>query len=222
MQELKNKIKEVFGEFYNYTDAGHRFDHIEKVMSNVEWFAEQLCWSKYIPLALIAAGAHDIFSTVEDRDIHHEKAYSWILENKDLLMGNFPEYVKTEEDVKTVAFGALEHRSSFPLRTYYSPVSELVSAADRGIVTASVGSYFDRSYLYARSSAGKSVEDSIEHSIEHIKGKFGRGMNNHVAVPIWYKLLFQDVLQKRTEAILSMTGDYFTPEKLRELESLCK
>lgn len=222
MQELKNKIKVVFGEFYNFTDAGHRFDHIETVMSNVEWFTEQLCWGKYLPLSLIAAGAHDIFSTVEDRDVHHEKAYSWILENGKQLMVDFPEYVKTDDDVKTIAFAALEHRSSFPLRTYYSPVSELVSAADRGIVTANVGSYFERSYLYARSSAGKSVEDSIEHAIEHIKEKFGRGMNNHVAVPIWYKLLFQDVLQKRTMAIMTTTSEYFTPEKLRELESLCK
>ncbi|MGL5397207.1 MAG: hypothetical protein ACRDBQ_18320 [Shewanella sp.] len=190
-------------------------------MSNVEWFAEQLNWGKYVPLALIGAGVHDIYSTVENRAEHHRLAYDWVLNNSGFLRDTFPEIIRREEDVLCVAFAALEHRSSYEYRTYYSPVSELVSAADRGIVTVEVGSYFDRSYLYARTSANKNVADSVIHSIEHIKEKFGHGMANNVAVPIWYKLLFQDVLYQRTKNILATNSSYFTTDKLHELECLC-
>lgn len=213
IRKLTEKVIRHFYEFYRYTDSAHRIDHIRSVISNVIRICYQQGWQEHIKLAIIAAGAHDIFSTKELRAEHHLKGFNWVLDNKPVMMRK---YKLTYDECYTVAAAVLEHRGSFK-GNYHSIVSEIVAAADRGIPSKDeVNNYLSRSYLYARDH-GKSVSDAKFHAVNHIQDKFGR--NAYAKVPDWYNTMFAKQIAERTEVIDYLDIDIFTPEMVEELES---
>ncbi|QVW28775.1 hypothetical protein pEaSNUABM8_00278 [Erwinia phage pEa_SNUABM_8] len=217
VRKLHDRLIKHFYDFYRYTDSAHRIDHIRSVMSNVIRICYMQGWQEHLKLALIAAAAHDIFSTKEHRTDHHIKAFTWIMDNKPVMMRK---YKLNYEECYTVAYAAMEHRGSFK-GNYNSIVSEIVAAADRGIPSKEdVVSYLSRSYLYARDSQCKSITDAKFHAVNHIQDKFGR--NAYAKVPDWYGEIFAAQLAERLEIIEHLDIDFFTAEMVEELEQRLK
>ncbi|QVW55221.1 hypothetical protein pEaSNUABM29_00181 [Erwinia phage pEa_SNUABM_29] len=210
---LWEKLLRQFRDFYYYTDAAHRIDHIQAVKSNAIRIAYMLGKPEHLKLALIAIAAHDIFSTKEDRASHHIKAYNWVLDNKPVLKRK---YKLTDEDCLTIAHAVLEHRSSHK-GNYNGIVSEIVAAADRGIPSVDdVTNYMHRSYLFAREH-NKNITDSKFHAIRHVQDKFGR--NGKSNVPEWYNVMFAERILERRDFVEQLDTDYFTREIIDDLES---
>lgn len=210
---LRLKVRTYFKEFYKKTDSAHRIDHIDSVITNTIRICHLMDWQEHLPLAIVAAGLHDIYSTTEFRADHHIRAFTWAMDNKAKLKRRFK---MTDDDVMTVAYAALEHRGSYKGERYNGIVSEILAAADRGIPsTEEVSNYAGRSYLYARSH-GKSSTDAKFHAIRHIQDKFGR--NGYGRVPDWYGVLFAERLEKRLELIESLDIDFFDAAFTQELE----
>lgn len=213
VQKLTEKVIRHFYDFYRYTDSAHRIGHIRTVISNVIRICYMQGWQEHLKLAIIAAGAHDIFSTKELRAEHHIKAFNWVLDNKPTMVRK---YKLTLDDCYTIAYATLEHRGSFK-GNYNSIISEIVAAADRGIPSKEdVLDYISRSYLFARDSQGKNIVNAKFHAVSHIKDKFGR--NAYSKVPDWYREMFAAELAARAEIIESLDIDYFTDELVEELE----
>jgi len=214
LSALREKLKKYFKPFYLKTDSAHRLDHIDSVMSNAIRICHLMEWQEHLPLAIVAIGIHDIYSTTELRSRHHILAFNWVYDNAAVLEHKFG---LTKKDIEIVAYAVLEHRGSYTGANYNGIISEIVAAADRGIPsTDEVGNYLGRSYLYARSH-GKSSTDAKFHSITHIQEKFGR--NGYGRVPEWYGKLFAERLAKRLELIESLDISYYTPEFTAELEA---
>lgn len=213
VRKLTEKAIRHFYDFYRYTDSAHRIDHIRSVISNVIRICYMNGWEEHLKLSIIAAAAHDIYSTKELRSEHHIKAFNWILDNKPVMMRK---YKLTFDECYTVAYAAMEHRGSFK-GNYNGIVSEIVAAADRGIPSKDdVINYISRSYLYARDNQSKSISDSKFHAVNHIKDKFGA--NAYAKVPDWYGPMFAKQIAERTEIIENLDIDFFTPELVEELE----
>lgn len=210
---LSEKVIRHFYDFYRYTDSAHRIDHIRAVISNVIRLCYMQGWQEHLKLAIIAAGAHDIYSTKDLRAQHHIKGFNWVLDNAPVMMRK---YKLTNDDCYTIAYAVLEHRGSFKGQ-YNGIVSEIVAAADRGIPSVEdVLAYLSRSYLYARDNEGKSISNAKFHAVNHIQDKFGR--NAYSKVPDWYNRLFDDQLCKRTAVIETLDIGIFTPALIEELE----
>ncbi|QOC54714.1 hypothetical protein pSALSNUABM04_254 [Salmonella phage pSal-SNUABM-04] len=213
VRKLTEQVIRHFYDFYRYTDSAHRIDHIRSVISNVIRICYTNGWQEHLKLAIIAAGAHDIFSTKELRAEHHIKGFTWVLDNKPLLMRK---YKLTSDECYTIAYAVMEHRGSFK-GNYNSIVSEIVAAADRGIPSKDdVTNYISRSYLYARDNLEKSISNAKFHAVAHIQDKFGR--NAYAKVPDWYHEMFARELAERRDLIDMLDIDFFTPDLVEDLE----
>lgn len=213
VRKLTEKALRHFYDFYRYTDSAHRIDHIRGVISNVIRICYMNGWEEHLKLSIIAAAAHDIYSTKEFRSDHHIRGFNWVLNNRPIMERK---YKLTFDECYTIAYAVMEHRGSFK-GNYNSIVSEIVAAADRGIPSPDdVVNYISRSYLYARDNLGKSPADAKFHAVHHIQDKFGE--NAYAKVPDWYGSMFEKQLAERSEIINNLDITFFTPELVEELE----
>lgn len=124
---------ECFGDFYEEDDVEHGIKHVLDVYKramNIVIQQNYLNTSNFNNVNFkniaFAAIGHDIFSRT-DRDEHHTKAYDLIMRRSESICAAFG---LNPTDVKIIAMACKEHRAKFK-GTPYSPLSELISAADR-------------------------------------------------------------------------------------------
>lgn len=200
-------------EFYKQTDPAHRIDHIEWVMHNVFTIyttvelglLDDSRKEAIYRQALIAAAYHDIFS--HHRKMHHFMSFQYVMDNIELFVS---QYGLNKMQIYNVAYACMEHRGSWK-GPYHSLVSEIVAAADRGIPGEfNVTEALKRSYMFARTTAGKMEAEAMEHSVAHIKEKYGR--DGYGRVPDWYRHNWQMDLVLRHETVANLSLSDITPE----------
>ena len=104
-----------------------------------------------------------------------------------------------KKELKEVAFAVLQHRASFK-GEFYSPLSEVISSADRGL--PDLERVVKRSMKFNRGNA-QSV-------YEHIKRKYGK--SGYAKYPDVYQKLFKEEL-----AEFRCLADELTVERILEI-----
>lgn len=217
---LAKRLLEDVADFYKVTDPAHRIDHIEWVMANVLTIYNTIDLGVYddqkeaaFKLALIAAAYHDIYS--HERKFHHFMSFQYVMDNREALQ---EKYGLHKFQLVNVAYACMEHRGSWNA-PYRGLVSEIVAAADRGLPDEfDLKEALKRSYLYARTTGGKSVPDAQKHAVGHLKDKYGA--SGYGAVPDWYKAHFRDVLKARSELLESLRVDAIDPFMIYDWEKI--
>lgn len=174
-------------------DKAHGTDHIYNVLAD----AKKIKGSNLSVAETLAIIFHDAGNEV-DRDDHEKIGANYFME---IISG-----IKYTDTLK-VAHAIREHRASYKGK-FSSPVSELLSSADRG-KPDSLAYTLKRSYDYAVKH-GDNHEEAINHAIKHIKEKYSR--NGYARIPNMYKQYYKDILIKFWDEI-----DNFTPEQAKRM-----
>lgn len=208
-------------DFYLLTDPAHRIDHIEWVMANVFTIYNTVDLGlgaedqkeAIFRQALIAAAYHDIYS--HERKFHHFMSFQYVLDNPETFIDK---YQLNKIQMYNVAYACMEHRGSWK-GPYHSLVSEIVAAADRGLPSEfNIVEALKRSYLFARTTGGKTQVDSVVHAAEHLKDKYGK--KGYGRVPKWYTEYWREELHARSAAIEALTEKSIDPFMQYDWEQL--
>ena len=124
----KKEVIKHFEHFYKDVDQAHGLSHVLAVTNLALDFNSKLGLDISEYDIIVAGISHDIFSFTH-RNEHHTKARDYILQDT----GAIYEYVDNKEHI---AYAVGEHRGSYK-GEYTSLLSELISAADRGLPTLS-------------------------------------------------------------------------------------
>lgn len=178
--DIPQSIVDYVSPFYEQNDVAHRIDHAVEVTNlGVKLNAYLgMPYRRYVVIA--ACMSHDIGNAIGNRELHHESAYNHFIdyaENKQLI--DFPYLVNRSEMIE-IAYACLEHRASFKGEFSY-PLSEIVSAADRGYPS------FENLYrrLKKKDNFGYNTDKEI---CEHLKDKYTR--HGYMRMPDVYKDYF--------------------------------
>lgn len=127
----------------------------------------------------------------------------------------FKQIIESNEiELDTMISAIREHRASYK-GEFSSPISELLSSADRGN-PESLDDRITRSYNYAKEH-GKNDHDAWMHAIDHMKEKFGR--NGYQKLPKMYVDFFKNKIEKLWDDIDKLDYNYNHPcNKMREVE----
>lgn len=177
----KSILKDVLSFYYGFNSDSHGYKHIDEVFELSIKIKEKLNLDISDNLILIASYCHDMFSSL-NREQHHELAYRYILNTNIYFLNELD-----EQERYLVACAVREHRASYT-GEYTSILSEIISAADRGIPNEKkniIRAYQFASEKYLKydingkllkeSELLKSINrtDSIVTAIQHTKEKFG-------------------------------------------------
>ncbi len=124
IKEYKKLVIEHFKEFYKDVDEAHGLTHVTAVTNLALDFNSKLKLGLSEYDIVVAGISHDIFSYTH-RDEHHTKA-------KDYILQDTGEIYAMVDNKTQIAYAVGEHRGSFK-GEYTSKLSELISAADRGL-----------------------------------------------------------------------------------------
>lgn len=111
--------------YYGNDSSGHGFRHICDVLTLALLINEKHDLETNIEKIILASFVHDMFSS-SHRITHHLEAYTFVLSSKWRVF----EFL-SPEDKMDVAMAVKEHRASGD-GSYWSKLSLLISAADRG------------------------------------------------------------------------------------------
>jgi len=173
MQTFKNKVRDYYKHYYKNGDEAHLINHADDVCS----LALEINKEEDDKLVILASYLHDMFNA-DNRTIHNELAYEYVLEANDEFLQN----LKSEE-LKRVAHAVLEHRASFK-GEYYSSLSEIISSADRGL--PDLESVVVRSMRFNNGDA--------QDVYEHILDKYGT--KGYAKYPKVYQEIFKEQLKE--------------------------
>jgi len=173
MQTFKNKVRDYYKHYYKNGDEAHLINHADDVCS----LALEINKEEDDKLVILASYLHDMFNA-DNRAIHNELAYEYVLEANDEFLQN----LKSEE-LKRVAHAVLEHRASFK-GEYYSSLSEIISSADRGL--PDLESVVVRSMRFNNGDA--------QDVYEHILDKYGT--KGYAKYPKVYQEIFKEQLKE--------------------------
>ena len=183
---MRNTIREFFKGFYDKNDVAHQIDHADKVCDLAIEINESLEHPYKNQVVMIAAYAHDMYSTVEFRKIHHELAAHYVRCSNDEIIG-----LLSPIDRIKVADAVAQHRGSYT-GELSSKLSEVISAADRGI--PDLEEMIERSLKYNNGN--------LEKVHEHMKDKFGS--KGYAKYPELYEEYFGEVLNTMRKQIDSL------------------
>lgn len=176
-------VEYVYGE----SDAAHGPAHIYQVLGRY-----YKIYREYItPKVAIIIAFHDIGNLV-DRKKHHDIGADL---TKQCLTG-----LLSEEDLLDVVNAVKEHRASYT-GEFSSWFSEMISTCDRG-EPDNIYEVVKRSYIYARYKEKKEHMVAVEHTLEHVKNKYGR--NGYMKIPNTYMSYYGDKVEamyKEIEAL---------------------
>ena len=164
--EVREYISSKFGKVYLLNDAGHREKHFESVEKCGLEINERLDLGVDPFLIMLVAWFHDLFAW--KREVHHTLAQRWVEWGPDPVFK-----LLTSKEQEMVAHACGEHRATYK-GEYFSILSELGSAADRGNPNRTAEGYVERSVQY-NLAKGFSLEEAQVNAVEHIKKKVGRG-----------------------------------------------
>lgn len=135
-------IKEALSFYYELNDSeSHGYKHLDDVYELAMKIKNKLSLDIPDNLILITAYTHDMFSSI-NRDLHHVLGYKYILDTNVYFLNDL-----SISDRYLIAHAVKEHRASYK-GVYTSVLSELISAADRGIPDIINTVY--RSYKFAK------------------------------------------------------------------------
>ena len=181
MESYREKVRAYYESYYENGDEAHFIDHADDVC-DLALHINKTCDDK---LVILASYIHDSFNAT-NRAMHNELAYEYVLKAEDKFLKEL-----NKKELLDVAHAVLEHRASFK-GEFYSPLSELISSADRGLP--------DLDFIVVRSMKfNKENEEGVH---EHIKEKYGS--NGYAKYPKVYQEIFREELmafQKRADAL---------------------
>jgi len=173
MQTFKNRVRDYYKHYYENGDEAHLINHADDVCS----LALEINKEEDEKLVILASYLHDMFNA-DNRAIHNELAYEYVLEANDEFLKNL-----NREELKRVAHAVLEHRASFK-GEYYSSLSEIISSADRGL--PNLESVVVRSMRFNNGDA--------QNVYDHILDKYGT--KGYAKYPKVYQEIFKEPLEQ--------------------------
>ena len=189
MKKFREEVRAYYQPYYENSDEAHLIDHADAVC-DLALKINRECDEK---LVILAAYLHDMFNR-DNRARHNELAYEYVLKTDDKFLKTL-----SAEERKQVAHAVLEHRGSFKGK-FYSLLSEIISAADRGVP--------DLDFIVIRSM--KFNNANAQKVYEHISRKYG--MNGYAKYPNVYREMFSEEL-----AMFQRLADQLTVEKIEEI-----
>lgn len=179
-----------FKPYYDKNDAGHKIDHpLDVFMTaiDIDMTIKLRISSDEI---LAASFIHDMFVHLGRKD-HHELAYAFAKSE------DYPGKLELSPEAQIrVARAVLEHRASYT-GDFYSPLSELISSADRG--KPDFSKHIERA-LKNRSDRGEA--DPLAGAIAHIKEKYGTG--GYARYPEMYLKVYGELLDQQRSMLDKM------------------
>ncbi len=185
MKKFRESVRDHYQIYYRDGDEAHLIDHADAVcdlaLSINQTYDERL--------VILASYLHDTFNAT-NREMHHVLAYEYVLKAEDKFLNKV-----SQKELLEVAHAVLEHRASFR-GEYYSPLSAIISAADRGLP--------DLDFIVIRSM--RFNKGDVQDVYDHIKDKYGS--KGYAKYPEVYQAIFREELEAfhtRADA-LSMDG----------------
>lgn len=201
MENFRRDVREFYKEHYRDGDAAHLIDHADDVCD----LALKINTDLDEKLIILAAYLHDMFNAT-NRAIHNELAFEYVLKAQDKFLTQL-----SKDELHTVAHAVLEHRASFK-GEFYSKLSELISAADRGL--PNLEAIVVRSMKFNNANA-----DDV---YAHIKDKYGSG--GYAKYPDVYREIFKEELEAFQKLADGLTVDgvlaIWKRHKAKSLQSL--
>jgi len=171
MKNFKEEIREYVKQYYLKNDGAHQIDHADKVYNDFIYCMKELNKSMDLDMIAVIAYCHDMFSTIEHRKVHEQKAADWVLENHNNI-----DFLKkfNNSDIKIISDAIREHRASYKGR-FSSVYSELMNLADRG--NLELNNTLKRSFKYHYDRMDIINEENIDNAcnnvLSHMIEKFG-------------------------------------------------
>ena len=189
MKKFREEVRAYYAPYYENSDEAHLINHADNVC-DLALKINRECDEK---LVILASYLHDMFNR-DNRAKHNELAYKYVLTADDKFLK-----MLSGEERKQVAHAVLEHRASFKGK-FYSPLSEIISAADRGLP--------DLDFIVIRSM--KFNNGNARKVYAHISRKYGT--NGYAKYPDVYREIFSEELAK-----FRRLADELTVEKISEI-----
>ena len=165
--DIERLEKYFEGKFYTEENNSHGMDHVRGVYDLAKKMVETLNLNVGQDELLIACYLHDIYSSI-DRENHHEKGENHIWEYR-----GYHYFLKDMDNdvIVRIAKAIAEHRASYK-GEYWSELSEVLSAADRGAL--STHDTIRRSFAYTmEKNPDMKIQEVLLNVWRHMKGKFG-------------------------------------------------
>lgn len=198
---LRDEIRAFVAPFYAKNDAAHHIDHADMVCDlglelNQFMGLTRPKDKQEETLILLAAYFHDIYAI--HREEHHVLAFNFVDTSKDGPLG-----LVSPSDKYKVARACLEHRASFK-GLFFSPLSELISSADRGKPDLDHIKQRSRLFYLSRHAKGTPEDEALaqEHVKTHLKRKYSK--HGYANRPEIYQAYFKTELlamQKEIEQL---------------------
>lgn len=186
----RKDIRDFVLPFYAKNDEAHHIDHADAVCDLALKLNEYAGMPENVELVMLASYLHDIYAL--ERKKHNELSFRFVTESDAMEISRL-----SPSDRKKVAMACLEHRSSYR-GEFYSPLSEIISSADRGY--PDYEKIFERSKSYAYSKEGCSTEaEAVEHAEKHMVEKYGA--EGYAYYPELYRKYFRKELKAMQDRI---------------------
>jgi hypothetical protein len=173
MKSYKEYVREFYKVYYKDGDDAHLIDHADTVC-DLALKINSNCDEKLI---ILASYMHDMFNAT-NRSLHDKLAYEYVLKRDDHFLKEL-----SDKELLMVAHATLEHRAKFKGK-FYSKLSEIISAADRGLP--------DLNIIVIRSM--KFNNANAQDVYTHIKEKYSS--SGYAKYPKIYKDIFKKELQQ--------------------------
>lgn len=183
----KELIEKFFRANYYADEGSHGINHVNHVYILAKKIVETLDLNVGQDELLVACYCHDMFSKI-DRERHHIKAEEFIWDNRGELW--FLKDLDTDVIIR-IARAVAQHRASYT-GEYSSVLSEVLSAADRGVL--STHDTIRRAFSYTmENNPEMKVQEALLNVWRHMKEKFSsKGYARYNDV---YKNYFSDELE---------------------------
>ena len=189
IKTFRDEVREYYSTFYENGDEAHLIGHADDVCT----LALKINKEYDEKLVILASYLHDMFNA-QNRPIHNELAYAYVLKTKDKFLKQL-----NKKELEEVAYAVLEHRASFK-GEFFSELSALISSADRGLP--------DLEFIVIRSM--KFNQGNADEVYKHISSKYGT--NGYANYPIVYQKIFEVELES-----FKKLADELTVEKILEI-----
>ena len=198
-------IKEALSFYYELNDSeSHGYQHLDEVYDLAMKMKEKLNIDIPDKIIAITAYTHDMFSSI-NRDLHHELGYKYVLDTSVFFLNELD-----SNDRYLIACAVREHRASYK-GTYTSILSELISAADRGI--PDIKKTVIRSYKYTIETNPNADESTLYSLVrKHMIEKFST--NGYAR--------YNDLYNRYFETELKDMKTFFDNVSVKDIENIVK
>ena len=180
--KLLRDITRYVKPYYAINDKAHNLKHAAEVAMLGLELNERFELGENPAMIIVAAYMHDTFSSA-DRDNHHTLASEEVIKCKWPGSEQF-----TQEEVFKIAAACAEHRASFK-GEFYSMLSEIISAADRG--RPDLLDWFKRAYIYGIDKLGiTDKKEAMVRAVGRIQEVYGE--DGYANIPRLWSMAYSD------------------------------